>query len=61
MRFNFGYKRLMQICFGQHSYGGPNVISKAIAYAKLFSRSHAAVIRAYYLMLPQACPIVYLI
>jgi len=45
-RFNFGGKRLMQICFGQHSYGGPNVISRAIAYAKLFSRSYGAVIRA---------------
>ena len=26
--------------FGRHWYGGPNVISKAIAYAKFFSRSH---------------------
>jgi len=45
-RFNFGGKKLMQICFGQHSCGGPNVISRAIAYAKLFSRSHGTVIRA---------------
>ena len=43
-RFNFGDKRPMQICFGQHSYGGPNVISRATAYAKLFSRSHGAVL-----------------
>jgi hypothetical protein len=43
MRFNFGDKRLMQFCFGQHSYGGPHVISRAIAHAKLFSRSNGAV------------------
>jgi hypothetical protein len=44
----------MQIYFGQHSYDEPNVITRAIAYAKLFSRSHGAVIRAYYVTLSEA-------
>jgi len=29
-------------------YGDPNAISKAIDYAKFYSRSHDAVIRVYY-------------
>jgi hypothetical protein len=28
-------------------YGGPNAISNAISFAKLYSRSHRAVIRVY--------------
>ena len=39
--------------FGRHWYGGPNVISRAFAYAKFFSRSHDAVIRAYYVTLSE--------
>jgi hypothetical protein len=33
--------------FGRLWYGEPNAISNAIGYAKLFSRSHDAVIRVY--------------
>jgi hypothetical protein len=33
--------------FGRLWYCGPNAISKAIAYAKFYSRSHNAVIRVY--------------
>lgn len=43
------------LCFGQHSYGRPNVISRAIVYAKLFSRSHRAFIRDHYVTLNEAC------
>jgi len=34
-----GFKRLW--------YGEPNAVSNAIGYARFYSRSHAAVIRAY--------------
>jgi len=44
----------MQIYFGQHSYGEPNVITRAFAYAKFFSCSHGAVIRVYYVTLSAA-------
>ena len=33
--------------FGRLLYGEPNAISRAISYAKFFSRSHDAVIRVY--------------
>lgn len=33
--------------FGRLCYGEPNPISNAVGYAKFFSRSHVAVIRAY--------------
>src|SRR4029079_8430465 len=50
-RFDFSDKRLMQIYFGQHSYGEPNVITRAFAYAKFFSCPDGAVIRVYYVTL----------
>jgi hypothetical protein len=33
--------------FGKLWYGEPNAISNAVSYAKLFGRSHDAVIRVY--------------
>ena len=33
--------------FGRLWYGEPNAASKAISYAKFFSRSHDAVVRVY--------------
>jgi hypothetical protein len=33
--------------FGRLWYGEPNAVSNAIAYAKFYSRSHPAIIRAY--------------
>ena len=33
--------------FGSLWYGEPNAVSNAIGYAKFYSRSHDAVIRAY--------------
>jgi hypothetical protein len=37
----------MRCPFGRLWYGEPNAISNAIGYAKVCSRSHPAVIRAY--------------